>query len=49
MPAKPCQKNGKKGWKWGNSGFCYTGVDAKQKAIEQGKAIHASEYSKKQK
>jgi len=39
MPRKRCQKNGKKGWKWGNKGTCYTGKDAKEKADRQGRAI----------
>ncbi len=39
MPLKRCQHNGKSGWKWGNSGKCYTGPGAKQKAIKQGVAI----------
>lgn len=39
MPVIRCVKNGKKGWKWGNEGFCYTGSEAKEKAIAQGIAI----------
>lgn len=39
MPLKRCQRNGKKGWKWGDSGKCYIGPGAKQKAIKQGIAI----------
>lgn len=42
MPLKRCQKNGKRGWKFGDSGFCYTGADAKRKAEEQGRAIKAN-------
>ena len=45
MPAKRCQKDGKQGWKWGDSGTCYTGRDAKRKAEEQGRAIEASKRS----
>ena len=39
MPLKECQIDGKKGWKWGDSGKCYTGPDAKKKAIAQAIAI----------
>lgn len=34
-----CQKNKKKGYKWGKSGKCYTGKNAKAKALRQGRAI----------
>lgn len=36
MPIKRC---GKDGWQYGDSGQCYTGPDAKKKAIKQGIAI----------
>lgn len=36
MPLKRCNDNNKSGWKWGDSGKCYTGPDAKQLAIKQG-------------
>ena len=39
MPLKECQIDGRKGWKYGDSGKCYTGPDAKKKAIAQGIAI----------
>lgn len=39
MPVMRCEKDGKDGWKWGESGTCYTGPDARQKAREQGIAI----------
>lgn len=42
MPLQRCQVNGKKGWKWGSSGKCYTGPGARTKALEQGRAIEAS-------
>lgn len=42
MPVMNCTKDGKKGKKWGESGFCYTGPNAEQKAIEQGQAIEAN-------
>lgn len=50
MPAKPCRKNGKPGYSWGQEGKCYTYTTgnkasrerAKSKAKEQGQAIKAS-------
>lgn len=42
MPAQKCQKDGKKGWKWGEQGKCYTGDGAKKKALAQGQAIKAN-------
>lgn len=39
MPLKRCTSNGQPGWKWGNSGKCYTGPGAKKKAIKQGIAM----------
>jgi len=44
MPVQRCIKNGKKGWRWGKHGKCYLGSNGKQKALKQGKAIHASKY-----
>lgn len=38
MPLQRCGKDNK-GWRWGQSGKCYTGPGAKQKAIKQGVAI----------
>ena len=43
MPLKKCMKDGKSGWKWGDSGKCYTGPDAKKKALAQGLAIEGPE------
>ena len=40
MPLNRCGENG---WKWGSEGKCYTGKDAKQKAIRQGVAIEGPE------
>jgi hypothetical protein len=37
-----CTADGKSGYKWGNSGKCYTGPDAKTKAALQGRAIEAN-------
>lgn len=39
MPLKKCQSNGVDGYKWGDSGTCYTGKDARKKALKQGAAI----------
>ena len=39
MPIKQCIINGKKGWKWGDMGTCYTGPNGKQDAIKQGISI----------
>jgi hypothetical protein len=39
MPLKRCSENKDSGWKWGDAGKCYTGRDAKKKAIKQGVAI----------
>lgn len=38
MPLKRCGADGS-GWKFGDSGKCYTGPDAKAKAIAQGVAM----------
>ena len=44
MPIMRCHKNGKLGYKWGKSGFCYVGAGAKAKAEKQMKAIFAAGY-----
>ena len=44
MPIYSCQKDGKKGWKWGRYGFCYTSPDGRQKAIQQGVAAKLAGY-----
>lgn len=36
MPVGPCQSKKKKGYKYGDSGKCYTGSGAKKKAAKQG-------------
>jgi len=46
MPIKRCTKDGQPGYKWGDSGTCYTGPDAKRKAGEQAQAAYASGYGK---
>lgn len=43
MPIKRCESDGKPGYKWGDAGKCYTGKDAKAKAIAQGVAIGGGE------
>ena len=45
MPLKRCTKDGKSGWKYGDEGACYTGPDAKKKAIKQGLAINKGHWS----
>ena len=47
MPIQRCQANGKSGLKWGDSGKCFTGTDARQRALAQGRAIEAVKISKK--
>ena len=42
MPIKKCTKRGKKGYKWGDQGYCYTGSGARSKALKQGRAISIS-------
>lgn len=43
MPVKRCSSGGKKGYKYGSKGRCYTGGGAKAKAKRQGRAIKASQ------
>jgi len=42
MPLMRCTNNGVSGWKFGESGKCYTGPDAKKKAAKQGRAIEVN-------
>lgn len=49
MPIKDCQSNGKPGKKWGDSGKCFTGKDAEEKARKQGQAIELSKKRKGEK
>lgn len=44
MPIKRCQKDGAKGYKYGESGTCYK---SRSKALEQMRAIKASQSRKK--
>lgn len=39
MPLQRCTVNGKQGWKWRQSGKCYTGPQAKKQALQQAQAI----------
>lgn len=39
MPLQRCQRENKTGWRYGKSGKCYLGPDAKKKAIKQGLVI----------
>lgn len=38
MPLEKCSVNGRDGFRWGSDGKCYTGPDAKKKALKQGYA-----------
>lgn len=44
MPLKRCQSDGKPGWKWGDAGKCYTGQNARKKALAQ--AVAMGEFRK---
>jgi hypothetical protein len=46
MPVQRCTAKGKSGWKYGSTGKCYTGTDAKKKAIKQGLAVAHSQGRK---
>ena len=43
MPLKKCTIDSKAGYKWGDTGKCYTGPEGKKKAIKQGVAIEGPE------
>lgn len=43
MPLIQCQSNNQPGWKFGAAGKCYTGPNAHQMAVAQGRAIKASQ------
>jgi HK97 family phage prohead protease len=36
-----CQKDDESGWKWGESGVCFTGSNGRNRAAAVGRAIHA--------
>lgn len=38
MPLEKCSANNTTGYRWGKQGKCYTGKDAKLKALKQGYA-----------
>ena len=42
MPVMKCQKNGKPGYKWGQSGVCFLGPNARARALAVGRAIAAN-------
>ena len=41
MPVESCTKNGKDGFRFGSSGVCFTGSDARARALAVGRAISA--------
>jgi hypothetical protein len=41
MPIKQCQRNNKKGVKYGDKGKCYLGKGGRSKALKQMRAIRA--------
>lgn len=45
-PIMSCTKNGKRGYKYGTTGKCFTGPMAKEKATKQAAAIEASRARK---
>jgi hypothetical protein len=55
MPVLPCSENNKPGFKWGDSGSCYTYTrndkksreTARKKAVKQGVAITISKNTSK--
>ena len=47
MPIQKCRKKGKSGWKFGKTGFCYTGKNALEKAKRQGRAIKRSQMMRR--
>lgn len=49
MPLMRCRKSGENGYKWGSDGVCYIGTGAKEKALEQGRAIEASKSKRNKK
>lgn len=44
MPIQQCSSGGKSGYKWGESGKCYTGPGARAKAGRQASAAYAHGY-----
>ena len=48
MPLKKCTKDGQSGWKYGDSGKCFVGDGAREKARKQGVAIKISQQKRGQ-
>src|SRR5690348_12131714 len=48
MPLKKCSVGNKSGWKYGDSGHCYTGPEGKKLAIKQGLAIDGPDKFKQE-
>ena len=46
MPLMRCSTDGKRGWKWGKRGKCYTGTNARTQALRQGRAIEVNRGEK---
>lgn len=46
MPLQRCSVNGKSGWRWGESGKCYTGPGGRRKALRQMRAIKSQAEEK---
>lgn len=49
MPIKKCKVSGRVGFKAGRRGKCYPGKSGYKKALNQNKAIHVNQSSKKRK
>lgn len=47
MPILPCTSKGKRGKKYGKGGHCYTGKNARSRALKQMRAIKASQSRRK--
>jgi len=47
MPIMRCQKDGKSGYKWGESGVCFTGSNARARATAVARAVHARRGAEK--
>ena len=47
MPVHKVIKDGKVGYRWGDSGKIYFGPQARQKAAAQGRAAYAAGYKSK--
>ena len=47
MPLMRCVKQGRKGYKFGEGGFCFVGTNSREKAEAQGRAIQANKNDAK--